>query len=408
MNILLIATKYSLKQESPWLTNELAESLRDHENNVSVLFVDWDGKEDFYGETTCNGIKVLSIPAVTFPSLPSTINKTLKWIFSSLNAYFHFRSNLKHVRFDVLISFSPCTALWYFFLKLRKRTKIMILVYWDFFPIHNYQIGKVPYGSFLKPLYVLEKFLVSMFDFVGLMSKKNIEFFKEYFPYTAKQNIFGLPIWGRKISIEHRELYDLFEKIKKKYRCVAVFGGQLEYGRGIENLLFIANRLRNENSDIGLLIIGDGPLKEMVAEASSDGRHNLIYFTRLSREDYLRLLSACDIGIVSTQANVTIPSYPSKCIDYFLCELPIIASVEMTTDFGEIIEDAGCGFFCPAGDNEQFIEKLVLLSMNPDLQKRMGKAGRAFFEKRHDIEVVSTLLMNNIKNFTNGKVSTRV
>lgn len=397
MNILVIATKYSLNQDSPWLTNELSESLRDHGNDVTVLLVDWEGKEDLRGIKICNGIKVLCIPAVTFPMLPRTIDKTLKWIFSSLNAYLHFKSNFKNVRFDVLIGFSPCTALWYCFLKLRKRIKIKILVYWDFFPIHNYQIGKVPYKFLLSPLFTLERFLVSMFDFVGLMSKKNIDFFKEYFPLTAKQNIFELPIWGRKISIEHRELDDLFPKIKKKYRCVAVFGGQLEYGRGIENLLFISNRLRSENSDIGLLIIGDGPLKEMVVEASSDGRHNLIYFNKLSREDYLIVLSACDIGIVSTQADVTIPSYPSKCIDYFLCELPIIASVEMTTDFGEIIEDAGCGFFCPAGDNEQFMEKLVLLSMNPDLRRKMGRSGCAFFDQRHNIEVVTALLLNKLK-----------
>jgi glycosyltransferase involved in cell wall biosynthesis len=399
MNVLIITTKYSLNPDSPWLTNELSESLRDRGNDVTVLVVDWQGKEDLRGITTVNGIKVLCISSVTFPMLPSTtINLILKWIFSSLNAYLHFKSVFKNVRFDVLITFSPCAALWYLIIKLRKHINLMMLVYWDFFPIHNFQIGKVPYKFLLNPLYFLEKYLVSMFNFVGLMSKKNINFFKGYFPHTSKQNVFELPIWGRKISMVNRGIDNLVLKIKEKYQCVAVFGGQLEFGRGIEDLLFIAKLLRKQNSDIGLLIIGDGPLKEKVVEASSDGLHNLIYYNRLSRQDYLRVLSACDIGIVATQANVTIPSYPSKSIDYFLCELPIIASVEKTTDFGEIIENAGCGFFCPAGDNEQFMEKLELLSMNPDLCRKLGKSGRVFFDKRHDIEVITSMILNKLKS----------
>ena len=397
MNILILVTKYSLNQDSPWLTNELSKSLHDRGNDVTVLLVDWQGKEGLRRIMISNGIKVINVPAVTFPMLPRAIDRVLKWTFSSLNAYLHFKPIIKNTHFDLLIGFEACSALWYCYLKLRKHIKIKMLVYWDFFPIHNYQIGKIPYRFLLKPLYILEKKLISMFDFVGLMSQKNITFFKEYFSPAAKQEVFELPIWGREISIEHRNLDDLFTKIKTAYRCVAVFGGQLEYGRGIEDLLFIANHLRNENSDIGLLIIGEGPLKKKVKEASSDEQHNLIHLNKLSREDYLRVLSICDIGIVSTVANVTIPSYPSKCIDYFLCELPIIASVEMTTDFGEIIENAGCGFFCPAGNSDQFIEKLILLSNNLDLRKKMGKSGRAFFNKRHNIEVVTSLILNKIK-----------
>jgi len=398
MKILVIATKYSLKLDSPWLTNELAESLQKQGNEVTVLFVDWDAKECLQGPTICNSIKVICIPALTFPKLPNTISKALKWLFSSINAYRHFKSNFRHVHFDVLIGFSPCTALWFCFYRLRRRAEQMVLVYWDFFPIHNYQIGKVPSRLLNYPLYILERYLVSVFDYVGLMSDKNIAFFKEYFPLNGRQKIFELPIWGRRIVIKYKDLDEVQHNLKQQYGCVAVFGGQLEYGRGIENLLSIAKQLRNESSDIGLLIIGEGPLKAKVIEASSDEMHNLIYLSKLSREDYLKVLSVCDIGIVSTQAEVTIPSYPSKCIDYLISGLPVIASVEATTDFGEIIEAAGCGYYCLAGDDKLFVEKIKTLAMDSELRKVMGKAGRDFFENRHNVDAVAAMLLNQVHN----------
>ena len=44
MNILLLCTKFSMDENDPWLTNELAGSLQRAGNRVTVLCLDWAGK----------------------------------------------------------------------------------------------------------------------------------------------------------------------------------------------------------------------------------------------------------------------------------------------------------------------------------------------------------------------------
>jgi hypothetical protein len=71
---------------------------------------------------------------------------------------------------------------------------------------------------------------------------------------------------------------------------------------------------------------------------------------RIDRDAYLKLIQRAHIGIAITVPNVSIPSYPSKIVDYFRMGLPAVVCLERTSDVGEIIEAAGAGVSVEAGD----------------------------------------------------------
>src|SRR5690606_15720497 len=91
------------------------------------------------------------------------------------------------------------------------------------------------------------------------------------------------------------------------------------------------------------LVIGDGPLREAVEAARFVNASHLRWLPRVPRNEYLKVLSACDIALVCTVRNVDIPSFPSKTIDYLRVGLPIVAAVEATTDYGDYLASRGVG-----------------------------------------------------------------
>jgi len=396
MKILMLTTKYPSYASSPWLTNELAEELKSIGYEITVLCIDWKS------ESLSGSFNVRDITLINFPTnfsinkyLPLSIGKMLKWTLSSIFAYNYFKRFINVGNFDVLICFSPCFPVWFCILKLRSIVAKRIIIYWDFFPIHQFEIGKFQTRWLLKPAFCIEKFLLSTFNNVGCMSPKNIIFFKNYFLLKNKVKVFEMPIWGKKNLIP-KTLATNPSLIRSAYpyETLIVFGGQLEKGRGIDTLILIAEQLKSRNENIGIVIAGGGPLENIVLNASKDGLHNLIYLGNIPRDEYLKFIHICDLGVITTQINVSVPTYPSKCIDYLLSSLPIIAFVENSTDFGSIIKDAGCGVFFQSNNVNDLTDKLIELA-NDDIQlDKMRLSCLSFFEKRHNVSIVAQNLIN--------------
>ena len=76
----------------------------------------------------------------------------------------------------------------------------------------------------------------------------------------------------------------------------------------------------------------------------------------IPRADYLSLLGACDCGIVATQRDTGVPTFPSKTLDYFRAGIPVVASVESSTDFGLFLEQRKAGVRIEAGDHIELMK----------------------------------------------------
>lgn len=353
MNIVMLCTKFSLKENDPWLTNELADALQGQGHSVTVINLDWAAKvgESDHRLVMSSGVNVVSIAPLYLRSRVPVISKLAKWIGSSLRVVNVLREQVRQNSVDLLIGFSPAVTMLMPLLWQRFMGRIRsYMVLWDFFPYHQQQIGLIPAGNIFRIAKWLENSLIRCFDCVGCMSPANVDYLKKNYSLRAWQRVHILPIWGRSEPVEtvdHREVR-LRAGLPLDWPVV-IFGGQLVHGRGVEDLLEVARIAAQNGSRIHFLIIGSGVLEGLVTAYLEEGYSNLTWIARIPREEYLYIAQACDAALVCTVRDVDVPSFPSKTIDYLRLGLPIIASVEKSTDYGDFLVEQGVGVSVEAG-----------------------------------------------------------
>lgn len=389
--ILLVCTKYPSISESDWLTSELAESINCIDNyNVNVLCMDWklDNSTEKYIR---NAIEVSRFSLLDFFNSRAGAQIFLKWLIYSPLAALHFRKLLAK-KYNLIILISPCASSWFICFISKLIAKKNLLIYWDFFPIHNQQIGMMSNGIVSKLLYLLEKTCVKNFDYIGCMSPKNIEFFENYFGKVRfSSQLLEIPIWGSDSNVSHANELSKYEFYDSSHHYF-VFGGQLVPGRGLQVAMEAALLAAKIQPKIRLLIFGDGPLRNIVEEFSVKSFGVVRYCGSVERNLYKSILLDCSGGIVSTVDGVSVPTYPSKSLDYMMASLPILASVENSTDFGEMIEFYGAGIKCKAGDSKSLSNAMCKIANNSSLRKEMGRNARKMYEVRHQTKKVTKLI----------------
>ena len=116
------------------------------------------------------------------------------------------------------------------------------------------------------------------------------------------------------------------------------------------------------------------------------------------RADYKKLISSCDCGLVLTDSKTSVPTFPSKTFDYFDVGLPILAHVESTTDYGEVIsQEAKAGFFSVGSDFDVFYNNISMISRDLKKSKKMGMNGKDYLRRELQVDRAVDRFFNSIK-----------
>lgn len=80
---------------------------------------------------------------------------------------------------------------------------------------------------------------------------------------------------------------------------------------------------------IKFLFVGQGTeVKNLKNLRESLQLNNVVFKDFIPREDYEKLVSSCNVGIVSLDPRFTVPNFPSKTVDYLKLGLPILAAID--------------------------------------------------------------------------------
>ena len=396
LKIVLLTTKFDTQKKGASLVDDLVDSLVGMGHSVDVIFLDW--AKNHTGPVTLRqddlGIHVVPPSGGT----GGVLSKVVRWVWSAFNVSKLVRQIVLPNSHDLLISFSPSIVFSLALLLLRSRIKSRVLIQWDFFPYHQAQIGLIPF-FWMTPLAAwVETMLMNSFTAIGCMSPRNVDYLHAHFRVDRSVRVGVLPIWSkvRPRPIVNKGLLRGEFGIPSN-AFVAVFGGQITAGRGIEDIVQMARIASKRLSKICFVVIGSGPKTEWLAAQSKEISDYLVVLPPVSRERYLDLVAACDAGLVMTVPYVDVPSFPSKTLDYCCAGLPVAAAVEKSTDFGQIITDAGFGKYCDAGDVFGLIEILEGFCSDPALLASMGKAARDQYEDYFSVDSVSISLLKMIE-----------
>jgi glycosyltransferase involved in cell wall biosynthesis len=371
MRILVIATVWRSSAGNPWLLDDLAAELARAGHFVDVIVAD-----PRHGRPV--GKLAGDSPGVTAWSVGPRRRRPGAWGAAAAHLVTAWRLRtlarrlLGDQRYDLGLYTSVGTFNWSLPAWVRRRSVVRRLVFilWDFFPVHQLEIGRLRSPLLARVFKVLERRSIAPADAVALMSDANIRFFRDYFSLPTPTGV--VRPWASPQDAA---------RPPRSGPLRVIFGGQFTAGRDTDTLLDAAAILDERGVAVTLILAGGGPalpgVRARAARIPGVEVHGL-----LPRADYRWLLAGCHAGIAITPATTSVPTFPSKIVEYCSAGVAVIVATEEASDAGQVIAAAGAGVTVPAGSAERLadaLEDLARRRVDGDVA-RMGAAARRLFE----------------------------
>ncbi len=403
MNILFLTMSSGLRNiEVSGIYSDLIRKFRNEGHNVYVIAPNErrskrktelieDGDFHFLGVRTLNLTKT---------------NVVEKGIGQVLMEY-QFTRALKrywgNISFDlVLYSTPPIT-----FTKVIKYAKrqnpqaVTYLLLKDIFPQNAVDIGMLSKsgvkGLLYKSFRRKEKLLYRISDYIGCMSPANVRYLIEHNREVEPSKVEIAP---NSYDAPTEQKIDNTSEIREKYNLpknkpIFIYGGNMGKPQGIPFLIECMKAV-SHREDCHFVIIGNGTeypkLRSWYDEANPTA---VSLFKALPKEDYDKLASSCDVGLIFLDYRFTIPNYPSRLLPYIMERKPILAVTDPNCDTGLLAEENGYGYWCPSNSVERFVE-VVYKMLNSDI-KHMGDNGFNFFMNNYTTEHTYNTIVKHCK-----------
>ena len=130
---------------------------------------------------------------------------------------------------------------------------------------------------------------------------------------------------------------------------------------------------------------------------------NLTYLPFLPRDEYEKLLSETDVGLVVLSPDFSIPNYPSRILSYMQMAKPILAVTDRVTDIHALVTyEARCGWWCSSDDPVAFIEAVEKICENQEVLGELGANGREYLKHNFNTGRSVDILEKFLEGVENG------
>lgn len=313
------------------------------------------------------------------------------------------KKHFSQVKFDLVVYPTPPVTQveTVKFIKKRDGAKSFLLLK-DIFPQNAVDIGMMTKRGLKGLLYryfrAKEQKLYALSDHIGCMSQANVDYLLQHNPRLdpAKVGICPNAIEVQDLSVTEQERIAL----RKRYEIpvdkkVFVYGGNLGRPQGIPFILQCLEQLR-QNPDAYFLIVGDGTeFGKLRAWFERERPQNMKLMSRLPKEDYDRMVGACDVGVIFLDHRFTIPNFPSRLLAYMQAKIPVLAATDPNTDIGKVITGGGFGWWCESNDPAAFA-RCVEQAMESELQS-MGQAGFVYLQEHYTAQKAARTILKTLK-----------
>lgn len=284
------------------------------------------------------------------------------------------------------------------YLKKRDGAKTYLLLK-DIFPQNAADIGMMnKKGMLYKYFRNKERKLYCVSDYIGCMSEANAQYVLEHNPEVTERNNRAIEESGKGIvevcpnSIEPIDMSITLkerEELRNRYhipqdKIVFIYGGNLGKPQGIPFMLKCLHSVRNIARGF-FVIVGSGTEYGRIEQYMEKYRpENILLYRSLPKEDYDKLVAACDVGMIFLDHRFTIPNFPSRLLGYMQAKLPVLACTDPNTDIGKIIVDNGFGWWCESDSADSFKEKISEIINSPI--STPGEAGYQYLLKHYTVQ----------------------
>lgn len=268
----------------------------------------------------------------------------------------------------------------------------------DIFPQNAVDIGLLPTWGLWKILIKWfkhqEKQLYKLSDYIGCMSPKNVSYLLKNNPQIQMEKVEVCPN-----SITPLPKEDCFSNKEVKSKSLTfLYGGNLGKPQDIPFLIQCLKDNINKE-DRKFIICGTGTEMHLVQSfLQTHNPQNITFIPGLPNDEYEKLVSECDVGMIFLDHRFTIPNFPSRILPYMEKFKPILACTDKNTDIGELITKGNFGWWCESKDIHDFtilVDTICSLDFNSLALK--GNNARTYLENNYTVKHTYNTIM---KHFT--------
>jgi colanic acid/amylovoran biosynthesis glycosyltransferase len=222
-----------------------------------------------------------------------------------------------------------------------------------------------------------------------VISKFNLDYMRKTWPKMG----------GRFELIYNGIDVDLFtnktERVPNPNGLQILSNGRLVYTKGHAFLIEAVAKLRNQNRNVSLQIIGGGPLESELHDLTHRlGVTEHVTFTgKMLQEEIIDRYRASDMFVLACAISPDgdMDGLPVVLVEALAMELPTIST--QVSGVPEIVRDKVTGLCIPPHDSQALAEAIAYMMDHPDEARRMAQAGRQqVVEQFNRYESAKTLL----------------
>lgn len=394
MKILFVLLGLSPENKDGGMYGNLAEQFHNNGHEVTIIAPDVNHASTFCG--TERGMRVVRVASKETQGVASMYQKGVA--LATLAHYFKkgYKKYLTDERFDWIVMPTPPITLSGFVKYVKQRTGAKFyLILRDIHPQSVWSIGILHNKIEYKFLDRKARIGYQTADLIGCMSQGNIDFIKAQYPEMKMGDGVLLYNWVTEPPQTEPDP-TLRPRLGLDGKFLALFGGNLGKGQRIENIAYLAEHYIDKD-DIVFLIIAKGVEKDRLQRIAEEKQlKNIRFMDFMPQADYLNLTKTVDLGLVSINENYRVPTCPSKAVSYMAAGVPVFAMINPGSDYGQVIEDCGAGFWAVGSDKTRTIELFDKIYQDRDLRKRMSENGLSFYKKNCTVEAAYNTMIKQM------------
>jgi glycosyltransferase involved in cell wall biosynthesis len=377
--LIIVDCYYPGTKSGAKLTRDLGVELTQNGHQVIVLTPSEANQEELE-ITVEDGVTVLRAKAGKIKGVSKIVRALREMQLSSL-LWNKAKGYLRKHPCDLVVYYSPTIFLGPLVKRLRTLWNCSTyLVLRDIFPQWAVDAEVLKKGLAYWYFRFKELQQYKLADVIGVLSPANLQYFAEQ-PLAKTTSVEVLYNWT---LIEEGKSYPVSNyrsSLGLQGKVVFFYGGNIGVAQGMDNIVRLANRLRNEQ-DIYFLLVGEGSetdrLKGLIRTL---GLKNISIQDAVGQDEYLSMLSEFDVGLISLERNLKTHNLPGKMLGYMQFSMPILASINPGNDLSDLLTTSKAGLSSINGDDDILYDQIITLARDADLRKELGQNARRLLDK---------------------------
>jgi len=396
MRILILVDCYlpSRKSAASLIYDLAAEFVRQGHNPV-VLTPDPDIAQDIQ-LAQAEGIDVIRVRAGRTKGVGKVI-RAINEILLPVTIWRHARKFLLQNKCDYIIFYSP-TIFWGPLVKRLKRVWDCksYLILRDIFPQWAIDAGILKPGIIRIFFQKIELIQYSAADHIGVQTPGNLKYFERK-SWADGLTINVLYNWAP-IGKKNMHFTNYRTRLGLEQKIVFFYGGNIGVAQDMDNILRLADRLRDDQKAF-FLLVGEGSevprLRRVIKEKKLS---NILIHDSVSQEDYLGMLREFDVGLLSLDKKLSTQNFPGKILGYMQAGMPILASPNPDNDICEFLSQNEAALVAVNGQDDLLEFHTRSLLNNKELRTVLGNNARKLLAEHFVVNKIAEQLLSHVNS----------